>query len=280
VFDAQMEALGLYWKGKGVTGENGGTQNQHLRGSGLCNARKQLSVELIAATANVRLLGTKPDNCTYSNGGTVTNFPANLLTLARTVASGNDPAACKQMTALLRKFNNSGSNNDFTNNLVECSPNDKQTLKSLARDPTSQVTCPGINDNCAAAHEVFFQPKNPPFSNAKYRASANLQNYPSGLAYWKVSLPTAAVNRTFRVNTSGSNFDTILRVLTGTCAVVTSNGTTTVDSSGLTEVAIASGSNRVTQISFTTDGTNTFFIEARPGLLAYPGTVKLNVTSP
>jgi len=46
-----------------------------LKSSGLCIARKQLAVELIAAYANTTLLGTFPPNATYVNGGTVTNFP-------------------------------------------------------------------------------------------------------------------------------------------------------------------------------------------------------------
>ncbi len=278
--DTFVEALGFYYRGKGVTGEPGGHQGDHSPGSRLCRARKKLAVELIAAIANNVLLGTGPEYASYSSNGVTVSFPPDLIDLAGIVAAGQDPVAAKDMTSVLKKFNNSGVTNDFPSELVECSPNDKRTLKSISRDPTTQFTCPGLNDNCAAAQEVFFQAKNPPYSKAKFTASANLENYPIGLAFWKVSLPTASANRTFRVSTDGSNFDTILNVLTGPCALVISNGTTVVDASGLTVVATATGSNSVTQISFTTDGTNTFFIEASPAPLAFPGNLKITVTSP
>jgi hypothetical protein len=77
--DAFIEALGFFWRSTGRTGEDAGSQNAKLKASSLCTARKQLAVELIAATANTGLLGTFPPNATYLNGNTVTNFPAGLL---------------------------------------------------------------------------------------------------------------------------------------------------------------------------------------------------------
>jgi hypothetical protein len=275
VFDATMEAVGFKWRSTNLTGEDGNQQSLKLRGSKLCKARKKLSVELIAATANVRLLGTQPGNCTYSNGGTVTNFPSDLLQLARTVASGNDPIACNQMTVLLRKFNNSGSNNNFPGNLVECSANDRKSLKSIARDPTSQFTCPGLNDNCASAQEVYFQAKNPPFSKAKFKANAGLPKYARNRAWWSISLPTAAGGRGFTAKASG-NFQPVLRIFSGTCTATRTNE----PDSGLTLVTLTQGSNLFAEVNFTTDGTNTYFIEARPDSTAIPGKLKLTVTSP
>ena len=280
VFDATMEAVGFYKKSSRVTGEAGNTQSLRLKGSKLCNARKQLSAELIAATANVRLLGTRPNNCTYNNGRVVTNFPSNLLRLAQEAAAGTDPVACQQMKALLRKFNNSGVNNNFPGDLVECSPNANKSLKFIARDPTTQLTCPGLNDNCASAEEVYFQSNNPPFSKAKFSRSVNLPNYAGALAYWKVSPPLAVTGRTFRVSTDGSNFDTTLRIFAGACVTVTSNGTTVVDTNGLVEVANSTGSNLLTEISFTTDGVATNIIEVGPAPLAIPGSLKIRIKSP
>ena len=281
VFDATMEAAGFFWRSKAYTGEAGNTQSEHVRGSRLCKARKQLCVELIAATANTRLFATRPNNCTYTSKGVVTNFPVNLLQLARTVAAGTDPIACKQMTALLRKFNNSGVNNNFPGDLVECSPNSTKSLKEIARDPTSQITCPGVNDNCATAEEVFFQSKNPPFSKARFNRSVNMLNYPGGLVYWKVSPPMAVTGRTFKVSTDGSNFDTTLTIYSGVCATtVATNGSTTVDTNGLIVVATSTGSNMLTEIRFTTDGTSTNFIQAGPAPSVIPGNLKIRISSP
>jgi len=282
--DALMEALGFYYLSIKRTGEDGNRQSEKLKGSELCRARKQLAVELIAATANVRLLGTSPNNCTFTDGGVVTNFPPNLLQLARATAAGVDPVACQNMTALLRQFNSSGANNNFAGNLVECSTIKKKAVKSIARDPTTQLTCPGLNINCATAEAITFPTSTNQFKKAKFKKSVNLSNYPAQpahQAWWQVAPPTASSNRFFTVKTSGSNFDVILRVLTGPCTVVTSNGISTVDDSGLAVVTTAfPGTNSTTQVQFATDGTNPFFIEALPGLTAIPGKLKLTVTSP
>jgi len=150
--NALIEALGFYWKSAGRTGENDGTQNQKLPVSALCKQRKLLAIELIAATANVRLLGTQPSNCTYVvNGGTTTSSPADLLAQARQVAGGADPVACQTMTLLLRRFNNRGVTNNFVGNLAECSPVAAKMLRNISRDPTTQISCPGINNSCDTA---------------------------------------------------------------------------------------------------------------------------------
>jgi hypothetical protein len=279
-FDATMEALGFNYKSKSFTGEGGGSQNSRLKGSSLCKARKRLSAELIAATANVRLLGTRPNNCSYKNGGVVTNFPANLLQLARAAASGTDPIACNQMTALLRKFNNSGVNNNLPGNLVECSPNSKNTLKQIARDPTTQLTCPGLNDNCATPEEVYFQSKTPPFSKAKFNRGVNLYNYSGALAYWSIGPSTAVTGRTFRVSTYGGTFDTTINIYTNGCTLVSSNGVTVVNTNGLVLAETSTGSNFLTEVSFTADGISTNLIEVGVAPNNTPSNFKIKITSP
>jgi len=134
---AVIEALGLYWRAQKITGESGGTQNLKLPGSALCRARKQLAVELIAAIGNTALLGADPSVCDST-------LPADLVDQARVVAASEDLNATKQMTALLRKFNNSGTSvtNDFPAGLVECTAVDTKTLRSTGRDPTTQLSCP------------------------------------------------------------------------------------------------------------------------------------------
>jgi len=82
--DATIEALGLYWRSIKRTGEIGGTQNQKSPASGVCSDRKQLSVELIAAMANVDYLGADPSGQSYINAGTNTTFPSDLTDFLRT----------------------------------------------------------------------------------------------------------------------------------------------------------------------------------------------------
>lgn len=282
VNDALQEALGFYWKSNGRTGESGGSQNQKLSGSTLCKQRKLLAVELIAATANVELLGTDPRDCTYSNGGTVTNFPANLLQQARTVLSGDDPTAIVSMRALLKTFNKGGLDNDFPPGVVECSPIPNKIPKSIARDPTRQDTCPGINDSCIAAEAVFF-PTNAtnPFANSVFSRSLNLNKFhddfqPSSCsgggrdAVWKVKPNLGASGRQFTVSTDHSNFDTMLSVWSGDCT-----------SSNLTQVTCTNAflGTRGERLSFTTDGSNTFFIVGE-GAQGQYGKLKIRITSP
>jgi hypothetical protein len=270
--DAFIEALSFYWRAKGRTGDN-------FSGSRVCKARKLLAPELIAAIANSRLFRTKPDNCTYFDGLTVTNFPANLIQQARLAAEGADIAQMKTMTALLRKFNSSGVINDFPAGLAECSPNPTKLLRRLARDPTTRFSCPGVNDNCASAEEIIFVNSTNLLSIAKFSTSLSI-GVSTTEAWWKISPPTAASGRTFTADTFGSSFDTLLNVFSGTCSVVTSNGQTIVDTSGLVPVVSNDNANNTmqSQVSFTTDGTSTYFIEVTSA--AGVGRLKLKVRSP
>ena len=276
--DAFIEALSFYWKSAARTGENGGTQNAKLKASALCTARKQLAVELIAATANFRLLGTKPNNATYLNGGIVTNFPPDLLSQARTAGENYNVAAIKSMTALLKKFNSSGVTNDLPGELVECSPQTSRTLKPIAQDPMTQATCPGINTTCDAAAVVSFSTTNP-FGSAVFTASVNLSTYTNNFiaptcglggpdAVWKILPAVGTAGRQFTVSSAGSNFDTMLAVWSGTC----SNPVPV----GCANSAIGNGAERFV---FTSDGTSTFFVVGEGSSGQY-GKFKLTITSP
>jgi hypothetical protein len=296
VNDALQEALGLYWKSDGRTGESGGSQNEGLPASSLCVQRKLLSIELISATANVRLLGTDPSDCTYVSGGVTTNFPANLLEQARTALEGFDTTVIMSMTALLQKFNRGGQANDFPPGLVECSPNTTGFLRSIARDPTRQGTCPGVNYSCATAETVFFPvtPSNPfaAFSNAVFSRSVNLRSYLSvnaitssssssnstpvnsctmasgPYAIWQIPPSVGGNGRQFTVSTSGSNFDTLIAAFSGSC-------------SNLTQVDCVNQflSTEGETLSFTTDGTDTFYVVGEGGQGGY-GILKIRITSP
>lgn len=267
--DALIEALGLFWRSSNRTGEDGGTQNQGLRASKLCRQRKRLAVELIAAIANNALLGTAPRHCTYVHGGVTTNFPADLIEQAGAAAAGERVNDILAMTALLRKFNNSGLTNDFRGGLVECSGLDRKTLRNIARDPSSQRTCPGINDSCETATPLGSFPHNESLNLSPYTDSQSGPSCVTGgrEAVWRISPPVAAPGRSFTVDTSGSNFDTVISVRRDLCNV-------------LSEVAcrdavVGPGGEQVT---FTTDGTATYFIliEGKNG--AY-GKLKLNIIS-
>jgi hypothetical protein len=271
--DAFIEALSFYYKSVKLTGEPNGTQGEKLKSSAVCVARKQLAVELIAAMANTTLLGTFPPNATYVSGRTVTNFPADLISQARGVAAGFDVNAMHSMTAFLKKFNSSGQTNNLPNGLVECSPQTSKTLKPIAQDPMTQDTCPGINNTCLSAKTVVFSSTSPVFKD-----SASIIGFPDSMpiptcgtggpnAVWQVAPPVAAAGRQFSVSTSGSNFDTLLAVWSGTC-------------SNLTEVGCAdnvTGTGGET-LTFTTDGINTFFI-AVEGKNGQVGKVNMSVRS-
>jgi hypothetical protein len=278
VNDALIEALGFYWKSSAVTGEIGGTQNQKSGASALCKQRKLLAVELIAATANVRLVGTDPADCTYMNGGVVTNFPANLLEQARAALGGYDITAIISQKALLQKFNDGGQAVDFPPGIVECSPNTTKALKLLARDATRQDTCPGVNNSCGAAAVVSFANTNQ-FAPAVFTASANLNAYTNNFpvptcgtggrdAVWKILPTVGTAGRHFTVVSNGSNFDTMLSVWSGSC----SNPTPV----GCTNSVVGNGGETLV---FNTDGTNTFFIVGE-GSSGQFGKLKLTITSP
>ena len=272
--DAFIEALSFFYKSAGRTGEPNGSQGAALSASSLCRARKELAVELIAAIANTTLLDTWPANATYVNGGTVTNFPADLISQARTVAAGFDVNAIKNMTVLLKKFNGSGVTNDLPNGLIQCSAQSSKILKPIARDPMTQETCPGVNDTCGAAKMIVFSGLTPVFKDsvaiASFTASMPTPSCNSGgrNVVWQVAPPMAVNGRQFSVSTSGSNFDTVLSVFSGsTC-------------SNLVEVACSDqvlgvGGETVT---FTADGTNTFYIVVEGKNGAY-GKVQMSVRS-
>jgi hypothetical protein len=298
-YDTLIEALSFYWRSSGVTGEPGGSQAAKLGGSSLCRVRKQLAVELIAATANAALLGTFPGNATYVNGGVTTNFPSDLISQAQTAAAGYDPVAIQTMTALLKKFNSSGLTNNLPNGLVECSTQtgkipivsgtqtNKLTLKQISQDPTLQSTCPGVNDSCAAAQVVVFANSTDPFAKAVFKASVNLNAYKNNMparilcpvgdgggpdAVWQI-LPSMGINgRQFTVSTAGSNFSTMLSVWTGNCLNGGSNLVQQICTAN--EIGLDG-----TQLTFTTDGTNTFFIVGE-GPVGQYGKLKLTITSP
>ncbi|HVM60226.1 MAG TPA: vWA domain-containing protein [Verrucomicrobiae bacterium] len=281
--DALIEALGFYWKSDGLTGEAGGTQNEKEPGSSVCKARKELAAELIAATANIRLLQAIPTNSFYRNGSTITNFPVDLQAQARTALSGYDPKAMVAMTALLKKFNSSGATNNYPSGLTECSVQKSSLLHSLARDPTTQTTCPGQNGSCATAKQIVFSGSKPVFHDSE-NISIFQQTMPSPTcnpggrnAVWAVSPPMAATGRQFTVSTAGSNFDTVLAVWSGTCGTSSSTGTA---SNNLVQVACADNSLGVggESLTFTTDGTNTFYIVVEGKNGAY-GLAKLSVMS-
>jgi hypothetical protein len=271
--DALMEALGFYWKSDGRTGEPDGRQGQKLGVSKLCKQRKLLARELIAATANVRLLGTKPANCTYFNGVTTTNFPADLLAQAREVARGEDPAACQTMTLLLRKFNQSGVTSDFTGNLLECSPTAKKTLRNISRDPTTQISCPGINENAPQAQAIVRFPFSQSVSLTSY--TNDFPGLPCGIggpdAVWKITPAIGIAGSRFTADTFGSNLDTVLSVwagLTPTNLVAVSNGCNDNVPPYLQS-----------QVSFTAFGSNTFYI-VLSGYNGAVGRARIHVTSP
>ena len=278
--DAIMEALGFYYNGTGKTGDR-------VTASALCQARKKMAPELIAAIANNVLLGTTPANASYKNGRGTTNFPPDLIEQAGNAAAGVDIAQIRLLTALLHKFNASGVTNNFYAPLgqVECSPNPRALLRSIARDPTTDLNCPGLNDTCATAEVVVF-PNSNPSPLASFQRTVDMRKFASGNVYWKITPALGTAGVQFTANASKSNFSTTLAVLEGQCLIVTSNGNSTVDSSGLTFVAgfnntggtgnTSSNSTSVSTVSFVTDGTNTFYIEASGGV----GKLRLIITSP
>jgi hypothetical protein len=292
VNDALQEALGLYWKTDARTGESGGSQNEKLSASSVCKQRKLLAVEVIAATANVRLLGTNPTNCTYSTGSTITNFPADLLHQGLLALEGDDPTAMASVRVLLEKFNAGGQTGDFPPGIVECTPNTSKFLKSIARDPTRQGTCGGINNSCSNAMAVYFPASSNPFASGKFSQSISLlpTTYPPSFpaptcgtggpsAVWVVKPDIGTTNRQFTVSTAGSNFSTMLSVWTGSCAA-SSNGVSG-GSNGLNQVICSMNTTGLlgTTITFNTDGTNSFFIVGE-GPAGQYGKLKIQITSP
>ena len=253
-YDAFMEALSFYWDSKGRTGEDGGTQSAKLAASSLCVARKKLAVQLIAATANTGLLGAWPPFATHAQGGTVTNFPADLLSQARAAAASGDTVAIHQMTVLLKKFNRSGVTNNLPTGLVECSPQSGGKLRRISRDPTLKSNCPGLNDTCESAQ---------PLTRFPFSQTVNVINYQNNLSapscsvsghavVWSVSPPVAAAGRQFLIRTDGSNFDTVISVRQGGCGP-----TDEIAEVGCSDNVFGVGGE---QLIFTANGTDTYYI--------------------
>jgi len=269
--DTFMEALGFYYKGSGTSGDGSPA-------SSLCQARKKLAPELIAAIANNVLLGTDPANASYNTGSVITNFPSDLISQATQAAAGFDVAKIKTMTGILHKFNDSGITNNFPAWLVECSPNNPAFLRQITRDPTTYYNCPGLNDSCATAENVLFA-NSGPFAPAKFqRTGMDTRKYAGNSVFYEILPSMGFAGRRFTVKTAGSNFSPTLTVLEGQCALVASNGTLIVSSNNLTVVSSAVNSNAFTStaVSFTTDGVSTNFIQAGGS----PGKLNITITSP
>jgi len=279
--DATIEALGLYWRSQGRTGEPTGTQSSKLPASSLCRERKRMAVEYIAALANIALFNLDPTKCTYRVGSTWVPFPADLVEQAVATLRGDDIVAVRNFTALLKKFNNSGILQPFPLALVECNGNKTKTLKTLARDPSSQVNCPGRNGSCETAEAVVFPASTSIFSTASYSRSLDLRTLvgftesnlvcevarPYGV--WKIKSDIAQPGRRFSVNTRGSNFDTVISVTKGDCS---------------DQVSVECGQNLSFGVNgellqFTADGTNDYNVVVS-GYNAAIGKLKVKITSP
>ena len=142
-----------------------------------------------------------------------------------------------------------------------------------------------MNDSCATAEVLSYPQSDNPFVLAKIQRTLDTRKLAAGTGYWEITPLLGTTGAQFTVNTSKSNFGTMLTILTGECTVITSNGITVVDSSGLTVVAASStstngNSTAGAKISFTTDGTNNFYIEVAPLLSGANGKLKFTLTSP
>lgn len=278
--DALIEALGLYYRGLGLTGELGGTQSQKRRASALCMERKRTAVEFIAALANSVMFGTRPENCVYSNGGARTNFPPDLLQRARLTLASEDRAAVRAMGVILRKFNLSGARAQFPagDDFVACSQDPVSVLRRMSRDPTTETLCPGVNDSCETAEAIIFPFSANIFARPTFKRSVDLTPYTDRLpsicgtggreAVWKIDPSVGLRARRFTVNTFGSNFDTIVSVLRGDCNLLEPVNCN--DDVGLTAQS---------ELSFSTDGESVYYIVVEGKRGAY-GRLKLQVTSP
>jgi hypothetical protein len=233
----------------------------------------------------------------YTIHGVTTNFPQNLLQQARVVARGNDPVADSTMTLLLRKFNQNGVAQNFIgSNLTQCSPTNTALLRGIARDPTTQLNCPGLNSSCDTAEAIVFKNASNPFAAAKFSESISLVKYQSTFsisigttngtnivstlpqptcavggpgAAWMITPDVGQAGRHFTVDTRGSNIDTVLSVFSGACSNLTAV------TCGVGNIPLINQS----QVDFTTDGVNTFYIIGESGNGSM-GRLNLHVTSP
>jgi hypothetical protein len=178
------------------------------------------------------------------------------------------------MTLLLQKFNKGGITNDFPAGLSECSSSKSSWVRKLARDPTTQITCPGVSENAAQATAIVRFP---------FSQSVNLANYTNDFpastcgtagpdAVWKIEPQIGLGNAQFTVDTFGSNFDTVLSVWVPSAAG---------QAIPFTSVACSDDANYTLQsrLSFTTDGVRTYYIVVS-GKNGAVGRAKIHVTSP
>lgn len=266
--DALIEALGLYWQSSRKTGEERGTQSAGLPISALGRERKRLAVELIAAEANNTLLGTHPTNCTFVSGGVVSNFPADLIERASDAAAGEDIAAIRAKRTLLHQFNSAGLTNAFPAGFTECSPASLKLLRSVSRDPTTQVTGPGLNDFCESALSLLHFPHFERLDLGRYHNNEAGPKCAIGgaEAVWRISPPVAANGRQFVVEITDNNFLPVVSVRRGRCSV-------------LQEITCGIGTNGAAPIvNFTTDGSNTYWIVTE-GVDGAVGTCRFRVIS-
>jgi len=193
-----------------------------LKGSGLCIARKKLAVELIAAYANTTLLGTFPPHATYANGGTVTNFPADLISQARAAGAGFDVSTIHSMTALLKKFNSSGLTNDLPNGLVECSAQSAKILRPISRRSDDAGHLSRHKQHLSRSQDDLLYGSEPGLQGLRqYRQFPEQHADPVLRHRWPqrcVAGESAGgcCGRQFSISTSGSNFDTLIGVWSGT----------------------------------------------------------------
>jgi hypothetical protein len=217
-------------------------------------------------------------------------FSSDLLDQARVAEEGADVSAIVSMTALLRKFNLNGQTGDFPSGTVECSATKTSYIRKLARDPTTQANCPGLNNSCQAAEQLVFPSSAGSFSGAVFTRSLSINNFTNSFpsptcggggrdAVWVILPNVGTSNRQFTVSTAGSNFSTMISVWAGTCS--TSTNSTSGLSNGLNQVTCAVNPVGLqgAQLSFTTDGRNNFYIVGE-GVSGQYGKLKIKITSP
>ncbi|HUI05396.1 MAG TPA: choice-of-anchor D domain-containing protein [Verrucomicrobiae bacterium] len=131
----------------------------------------------------------------------------------------------------------------------------------------SDLPTPGTNDTCQTAAVISNFPYSVVLSNFPGTTFHNVLPSPSAgtggaEAFWKLLLPTAGT--VVNVDTTGSSFNTVLSVWKGGCGALIEDGSN------------RSGSQSA--LTFTTDGTNDYYIVAE-GLNNAGGTLKLNATA-
>lgn len=230
--DAMIEALGLRWRSRNLTGEFGGEQSSQLPALNVCRNRKALAVHYIAALANNTLLRTDPSSCLYVNAnGVLTNFPSNLLTKSLEALAAEDIEDMVEQRVLLKKFNASGNSNPLPPDIADpdtmaCGKFSQAQLRKMSRDPSTQFNCPGLNDDCARAENIQTVPFITSVDLTKYsnRAPGSICGQGGSDAIWKIPSYMAAPFRPFTVTTAGSNFDTKITVRQGECGILDDGG--------------------------------------------------------